>query len=188
MAYEIAKTVGDFENSGTTKAEQPYREEVDGRALRTGMRSRSSIEAWPRPRTQRHGHLRRGLSCPWTDTIKDFAALTTPLGRSVPTHCSHDTNKEILVKEVKGPHGLTLPQKIVAPIAGTPAPPALSGPPRPFTTSTGIPSRYRQPGVSTPHRRPRGRVCPTRGTGLSPFGQPRQQQQPGNQRRRQRRA
>ena len=58
------------------------------------------------------------------DTIKDFAALTYTGLAGATYALQSDTNKEILV-ESKVRTDLSLPQLIIAPIAGTPAPVAL---------------------------------------------------------------
>jgi Fibronectin type III domain/Domain of unknown function (DUF4352) len=120
-SIQIAKYESDFENSTAAKA-APYLTKLSGAF--TSLAKSLSIEAWP---ARARGDVSTFVTTFRTlgaDTIKDFAALTYTALAGATYALQSDTNKEILV-ESKVRTDLSLPQLIIAPIAGTPAPAAL---------------------------------------------------------------
>jgi Fibronectin type III domain/Domain of unknown function (DUF4352) len=118
---QIAKYESDFENSTAAKA-APYLTKLSGAFA--SLAKSLSIESWPARARGDMSSFVTTFRALGADTIKDFNASTYTALAGATYALQSDTNKEILV-ESKVRTDLSLPQLIISPIAGTPAPVAL---------------------------------------------------------------
>jgi hypothetical protein len=120
-SVQIAKFETDYENATAAKA-PPYLTKLSGAFA--SLAKSLSIEAWPRAARSDMSTFVTTFRTLGADTVKDFDATTFSGLASATYALQSDTNKEIIV-EAKVRADISLPQLIIAPIGGTPAPVAL---------------------------------------------------------------